>query len=153
MKKIEGQIVVTRDGLLLRGRETFHQKCVNEFLGKEDRVIVKVVASQDEPYKTYNQLGYFFNEICEKAIIGYKNWGQTVRERRTAAGKLCLDLDFVEYIEDAKGDIIATIPLSISRMSVKVMTDLVEKSSIFVRVDMGIDVATPDEWFKGQKLR
>jgi len=150
---MKGQIVLTREEIKLRGSETFLNKLRKKYLKKDTSVVLQIEVSDTDPYKTYDQLGYLFNELAEKAIIGYQNNGLNVRTRRKAVAKLCMDLDFVEHIEDGNGKVVCVYPISISGAKIGVIADLIDKASIHIRVEMGLDVMTPAEWFKLKSIK
>jgi len=151
--KVEAQIRLDKDGIALRGSKTTLEKLRKKFLKDQEFVILKAEFSDDELYKSYPQLSYFHNEIAQKAIQGYQNWGLSIRTREQAAAKLCIDVGFVEHISDSDGNIIATYPKRLSKSKVSDMSWLIEHSSIFVRVEMQIDIMTPEEWKAAKKIK
>ena len=149
---VQGQVKLTKKGISLVGAETTLEQLRNKFLKKKESTLLKVKFEDEEPYKTYPQLGYLFNELGVKAAIGYKGLGYNIETREKAVAKLCMDLDFVERIMDNDGNPVCAYPISISKAKKSILADLIRHASIYIRVDMGLDVMTPDEFLKGKKI-
>ncbi len=151
--EVRGSVKVTKDGFVLRNYKTTHDQCVDKFLKDKESVVVSITFEDDEPYKTSNQLAYLFGEVGVKALTGYKAWGRNLQTKERAVDMLMNDLGYVDTIKDDNGNTLATWPRHISSGRVKWVSEFIQDAIVFIQVEMGIEVTTPEEYFKGKTIK
>ena len=156
MGSVTGQVKLNKEGIVLKGASTTLGLLREKFLKNKSSVLLSVEFRDEEKYKTYPQLGYIYNELGEKAKIGYRAMGYTVRNRNIAVNLLKQeeDIDFMDYVVDENtGEVVGKMIKSLSDAKVKEVAEFIERAIAFIMVDMRLYVTPPDEYFKGKKIR
>lgn len=151
--EVRASVVVNKEGFILRNYKTVHAECISKFLKDKERVLLQITFKDEEAYKTTSQLGYIFGEIAVKALAGYKAWGRSIKSTDRAVDMLMMDTGHVDVIKDDQGNTIATLPKHLSSGRIKWVSEFIEDAIVFVQSEMGIQVTTPEEYFKGKSIK
>ena len=149
--KIKGQIILSSTKFLLRNRDSIIAQCRDRFLKDKEDVLIKITLESESEAKSWNQLAYLHNELGEKARVGYERWGVSIPTRELAVEKLKMDNGFVDHILDSNDEIIVTFPKRLSSAKKDEVYKFIQDAIVFIQVEMGEEVNTPEEYLKGKR--
>lgn len=107
-------------------------------------------------WKSDEARGYFFAEVCVKAMMGYNSRGIKVKDKEMAYMLLCLEetIDCTnKVIDEFTGNMIARVPKSFSSLGKRQLSELTSDSIMFIELELGVQVEPPEVYKEKRKLK
>jgi hypothetical protein len=127
----------------------------NGFLSliKESFPVGKLQISVTRPRKnkTTGQLGYFFGEVCAKALKGYQDLGYIINDKEDAYAMLAKHTNWTRKICDIDGVVQYEAPKSLRDASMEDAALFIDRAIIFCQTELHLDIQSPEEYKKKRK--
>ena len=102
--------------------------------------------------KNQEQIRYFWGEVAVKLLAGLRNTGLRIPSKEAAVQDIKEEMGFVRRVYDEYGDLVSEELMSIkeaNKEELRIFTrDLIE----FIVTELHVEVLTPDEWKRSEKL-